>query len=213
MLKVLWTSSNGLWRNTMPDLSAVPAQAGGILRFEHGEVRMGDVLIPGVLKALSIAGRVRFDDAQVEGASGKTKTATGWEDADIALSMELLSDDESNCYSKLARINAIFKGIDSGSNPKVYDVVNAHAISRGIDQVVFASLDSAETDEDDVITATLNFTEHIPIIREKEKQVIASDKAKGTAPKTTESESEPEPDAGITKDIGPFAAGYQAGAG
>ena len=184
----------------------------GFLRFEHGEIRLADVLLPGILKSTSIRGQVRFDEAKLDGMSGKAKLAMGWEDSDITLGLELLSDDDSDCYSKLARINAVFKAVDNGANPEVYDVSNAHAIARGISRVVFSGLDSNETDEDDVIAATLNFVEHIPVVAQAEKRVVASDKAKGpAAPSTTA--KEPEADAGIKADISPFAAGYSAGSG
>lgn len=184
------------------------------LSFEQGEVSLNNVLIPGILKSQSIKGSVRFDEAEADGLSGKVKTPLGWEDADISLTMELCCDDNSNCYSKLAAINAIFKGADNGGNPKVYDVVNQHTYARGINQVVFAGLDSSETDEDDVILVTLNFIEHLPLIVQGEKRVTASDQAVPKISSQTQTSEGAKKDPAIVEDnYNPFKAGYQTGLG
>jgi len=176
----------------------------GILSFEHGDVRLGNDPVPGILRSQSITGLVRFDEAQQDGLSGKNKTPLGWEDANINLELELMSDDKSDCYQKLTELNAVFQGRDNGGNPKVYEVVNAHARARGIDQVVFAGLDSSETDEDDVITASLNFVEHNPPVTIPEKRIAMSDQAEGAAtPQVTE---EPVDDRNIMQDPGPPTA-------
>jgi len=185
----------------------------GILTFEHGEVRLNGELIPGILRSLSVTGLVRFDDAKQDAMSGKVKTPIGWEDADVFLGLELTSDDSAlggdslDCYQKLARINAIFKGYDNGANPKVYDVVNPHLRARGINQVVFSSLDSEEGDDDDAISARLIFVEHNPPVQIAENRANAKDKA--TGPPAVNAPAEPAKDAGIMKDPGPFAAGYE----
>lgn len=158
--------------------------ADGSLQFDHGVVILGGVELPGIFKNQSIAGSVRFDTAEPTGLSGSVKTPLGWEDADITLVIELISDEQmspyvagSNCYEKLAQIDAIFRGYDNGTNPKVYEVDNAHALARGISQVVFAGLQSRETQRDDVIQVSLNFIEHVPAVQPAEKQVIATDSA------------------------------------
>jgi len=181
----------------------------GILTIEHGEVRLDNKIVPGILKEMNIAGEVRFDEAEQDAHSGKTKTPLGWKDSDISLIMQLKTDFKSNCYEKLNDLNAIFRGTDNGANPKVYDVVNAHVMARSIEQVVFSGLASGETNENDVILASLNFVEHIPPVVQKESQVAASDQAKGETPVV--SEKEPEKDSEIMKD--PFAEGFGLGQG
>jgi hypothetical protein len=56
-------------------------------------------------------------------------------------------------------------------------VDNAHAVARGISQVVFSGLESRETDEDDVMLVTLFFVEHVPPVQTAEKRVTGSDEA------------------------------------
>ncbi|OIQ51035.1 hypothetical protein BerOc1_02980 [Pseudodesulfovibrio hydrargyri] len=142
----------------------------GMLTFSHGEVRLGSKLVPGILKSLSVRGSVVFAEAERDGLSGKTKTPKGWDDSAISLTVELLTD-ETSCYDKLAALDALFRGHDNGANPRVLDVANAHVTARGIERVVFAGLDSSETDQDDVIQASLKFTEHRPPIIKAEKRV------------------------------------------
>ncbi|MDK2955419.1 MAG: hypothetical protein PWQ57_915 [Desulfovibrionales bacterium] len=151
----------------------------GILSFEDGQITLGGELLPGVFRRLNIRGQVRFDEAKQDGLSGKVKVPLGWEDMDVTAEVDLLTDDDTDCYDKLASLDAIFRGYDSAGNPKVYDLVNRHASARGLDQVVFAGLDSSETDQDDVIAANLAFQEHQPAVVAVESRVAASDAAKG----------------------------------
>jgi hypothetical protein len=193
----------------------------GTLTIEHGEVRLNNKIVPGILKSMNVRNSVRMDKAKQDPMSGKIKTSFGWEDADISIEMQLVSDDHLqpapqgdtaaglNCYEKLAELNAIFKDKNSAKRPKVYEVANVHLQARGIDKVVFARLYSEETNENDVIPATLLFTEDQPRDNPPESNVAASDKPMGEAPATQA--TEPEPDSTIMRD--PFSAGFAAGSG
>jgi len=143
----------------------------GMLTFEHGEVRLGSQTVPGILKSMRVRGAVVFDEAEPDGMSGKTKTPKGWDDCAITLTIDLLTDDRATCYDRLAKLNALFKGYDNGANPRVLDVANPHISARGIERVVFAGLDSSESNQDDVVMASLRFTEHRPTIIRAEKRV------------------------------------------
>ncbi len=164
-----------------------------LLSFDDGEVRLGGELLPGVLKYLSIRNQVRFDEAEQDGLSGKTKTPLGWEDAAVVVIVELLTDSSSTCYDKLAMLDAAFRGHDSKGNPLVLDVVNAHLRARGVDQVVFSGLDSSETDREDVISANLSFVEYKPAVVAVEERAEAS-----AAPAFASGQTEPELDATLT---------------
>lgn len=163
------------------------------LTFEHGQVRLGDAPVPGILKRHRIRSAVRFDEAEQDGLSGKAKIPMGWEDADIQLTVELLTDDKDSCYDKLAALNGIFRGVDSKGNPLVLAVENVHCMARGVRRVVFAGLDSDESDQDDVITANLHFVEHVPAVTRVENRVTAAGAAGDSAPavKTAEHELAP----------------------
>jgi hypothetical protein len=164
------------------------------LSFEHGIVTLGETTVPGILKSQSIKGSVRFDEAEQDGLSGKTKIPMGFEDSDINLVVELLTDTDSDCYEKLSALNSLFKTIDEQNNPVIYKVLNPHIAARGIRQVVFSGLESSESDENDIILANISFTEHEPAVLKVEKRGSA------LTPEDTIN-VEPEADPEVTQDI------------
>jgi hypothetical protein len=147
------------------------------LTFEDGIIRLGGEALPGLLSTLKIDGKVRYDEQKVDGQSGKSKTPQGWEDSVVTASLVLLTDDESDCYEKLASLSPIFRKPDAKTNPQIYALVNRHAQARGIRQIIFDKLDSSESSQDDTIKVTLGFTEHRPPIVKQERAA-----AKGPTP-------------------------------
>lgn len=153
--------------------------ARALIVFEDGAISLGGEEVPGILQSLSVDGKVRFDEQKVDGASGKRKTPQGFEDCEISVSLYLVNDEESSCYDKLQKLSSMFGKIDGKANPQVYDVANRHLLARGIRQVVFSSLQTAESDATDEITASLGFTEHNP-------PVVKMEKAQAKTPTTKE---------------------------
>lgn len=157
----------------------------GYLNFIDGMLIFNHEAVPGVLKSCNISCDVKIDEAESDQLSGKKKTPMGWEDAEIDFDYALLSDSHGSCYLKLAKLNKMFKGYGDSAAPKIFTLYNRHIFARGIEQVIFKSLASRETDRDDVIIATLHFVEHTPPIVQAEERVVKSDKAKtgdGAAP-------------------------------
>ncbi|MEG2140881.1 MAG: hypothetical protein RRY20_08870 [Bilophila sp.] len=134
------------------------------IMFEDGIIRLGGEEVPGILTELRIDGKVRFDEQKVDGSSGSKKTPQGWEDADIMVGLILLTDNESNCYDKLEIMSGLFLKHDAKANPQIFDVVSSQLQARGVRQVVFSRLESAENDQTDDIRVTLGFVEHNPPI-------------------------------------------------
>ena len=151
----------------------------GYLTFDDGVVTLDGETVPGILVSVSIRGSVRFDEAEQDGSSGKVKTPMGWEDSDVSLALDLLTEEDSLCYDKLQQINALFQGQDSGGNPKVYALNNRHAQARAVDQVVFAGLQSMENDRNDIIRVSLNFVEQGPAVAAAEARAATSSQALG----------------------------------
>lgn len=139
------------------------------ITFEDGIIYLDDEEVPGIMRSLSVDGKVRFDEQKVDGASGKKKTPQGYEDCDISVSLYLCTDDESDCYEKLATLSEMFRSVDDGANPKIYEIFSMHLFLRGIRKVVFSKLSTSENDKSDEITATLGFVEHNPPIVKTEK--------------------------------------------
>lgn len=165
-----------------------------LLTFEDGEIRLAGELVPGIFDSLRVDGKVRFDEQQVDGASGKKKTPKGFEDCDIAAGLYLETDGESTCYDKLARVNAMFKSVDGKANPKILDVSNPHISARGIRQVVFSRLESAENTSTDEIQVTLGFVEHNPPIVRTEKAQAKTPTPAEAAQQAARGDSKPQED-------------------
>lgn len=140
-----------------------------LITFADGVVTLGGEEVPGILSSLRVDGKVRFDEQKVDGSSGKKKTPQGFEDSDIMLSLYLVTDDESSCYDKLETLSGMFRKVDGKANPRIYTVANRHLLARGVRQVVFSKLQTAENDKTDEITATLGFVEHNPPVVKTEK--------------------------------------------
>ncbi len=153
----------------------------GYLTFDDGLVTLDGITLNAIFQDINIKTSVRFDEAKVDGASGKKKTPQGFEDSEISISMILLTDDISDCYEKLEEINSLFKGIDKNTNPKIYTITNRHLLARGVREVVFASLDSVETNNSDEINITLRFIEHNPPIIKMEETKAKQPTAKELA--------------------------------
>ncbi len=177
------------------------------LTVEHGQVWLGDDLLPGIFRELWVRGEAVLDEVKMQSGSGKTHQPNGWTDMDVSLSLDLLTDDSGNCYAKLSAMNRIFRGADGHSDPKVFDLRgNPHLTARGIDQVIFAGLDSFEDDRDDVVYATLHFVEDRPVVTRAEAQVNAGNGAAVTPTADTTETS----DTSLSEDdSNPFMDGYR----
>lgn len=137
--------------------------------FEDGNVTLGGKAVPGILTELRVDCKVRFDEHKVDGLSGKTKIPQGYEDSDVMVGLLLVTDDASTCYDKAIELSGLFRDTDPRANPQVLTVINRHIQARGIKQVVFSRLETAEDDQTDEIRATLAFVEHMPPIIKDEK--------------------------------------------
>lgn len=165
-----------------------------LVTFEDGVVTLGDTDIPGILKELRVDGKVRFDKQKVDGASGKKKTPQGFEDQDIMLSMILMTDETGTCYDKLEVVSGLYQKIDDKANPQIYTVTNRHLLARGVRQVVFSKLQSAESDADDEMTISMGFVEHNPPVVKVEKAAAKSPTPKELAEAAAQKAAEPAPD-------------------
>lgn len=172
-----------------------------LLTFEDGMVRLGDTALPGVLVSQRVTCEVRFDEQKVDGVSGKKKTPLGWEDADVVLVLDLVSDDGADCYDQLAEVNAAFRGTDRRTNPRVLEVANRHLMARGIRQVVFSRLESEERDVDDTLRVTLAFVEHRPPIVRVEEAGAKTPRPADVAATKPGVTTNPEPEATLLVDV------------
>lgn len=154
--------------------------------YEDGVITLNGEEIPGILRSLSVDGKVRFDEQKVDGASGKKKTPTGYEDCDISVSLYLCTDEDSTCYHKLQTLVEMFRKTDEKANPQIYEISSHHITFWGIRQVVFSKLATSENDKSDEIVATLGFVEHNPPIVKTEKAQAKTPTPKELAKKAAE---------------------------
>lgn len=139
-----------------------------LLTFSDGIVKLDNKSLPGLISSQRVKASVRFDKQDLDGLSGKKKVPMGWSDADITITLDLTTEEDgSDCYEKLATLDKIFRTKDKDS-VRVFDVNNKHLMARGVRQVVFSDLESSETNADDVIQITLQFTEYEPPITKNE---------------------------------------------
>ena len=164
-----------------------------LITFEDGVMQLDGELLPGILHTLAVDGKVRFDEQKVDGASGKKKTPQGFEDCEIMVSLFLVTDSLSSCYDKLEKLSEMFRKVDDKANPQIYAVANRHLLARGVRQVVFSKLQTAEADKTDEITATLGFLEHNPPIVRTEKAQAQTPTSKELAEAAAEKGSRNQP--------------------
>ena len=58
---------------------------------EDGTIKLGGVILPGLVKSIEVMETAKVDEQEVEGSAVKPKQATGYEDAKI--NIELIIDD------------------------------------------------------------------------------------------------------------------------
>ena len=146
-----------------------------LITWEDGVVKIDGRELPGHLLDLSVDCRVKFDEQDVDGQSGKKRTPLGWEDAEVGLALCLTTEDPgTDCYEKLEVINSIFRSHDAQANPKIFNVDNRHLLARGVSELIFSGLSSTETEEDDTVVASLTFVENNPPVVKTETKVAKS---------------------------------------
>lgn len=147
-----------------------------VITDDIGQVKVGDVILPGVMESLEVEGRLRVDEIEVPGRSGRSKQPQGFEDAVVTLRLRLLTDDESTCYDKCARIVKLFQSTDRYARPFVCRLVNRHTALWGIREVLFKELRTAEDNRDDTVRVEIVFEEYRPVVVRAEEAAPAPPK-------------------------------------
>ena len=126
-----------------------------------GQVKVGDIILPGFFQSMEVNGEILLDEIEVEGRSDNPKQPVGYEDAKIKMTL-IVENNDTTPYEKLEVLQSIFKAPGQGV-PHAYDIFNRHLLARGITKVVFKGLTTIEDNKLDVIKATCEFAEYIPI--------------------------------------------------
>lgn len=156
---------------------------------EDQSIKLGEVILPGVVKSIEVTETAKVDEQEVEGSSVKPKQATGYEDAKITV--ELIVDDTpaADKYQRYATLRTLFR--QNGQNvPQPMRMVCAATAAHGIDKVIFKQLSHKEESKRDQLTATLELWEYIPqTITATKKSSSSSGSGKNSSSSKTTSTS------------------------
>lgn len=141
-------------------------------------VKIGGVVLPGIYKSMEISHEAKIDEQDVEGSTRKPKQATGYEDAKITISVQLLdSVDGTTKEEKLQIIQELFR-MAGAEKPTVHELVSAHSSIRGVMNVIIKSMSSKESNKKDEITVELELLQYDTV------SIKAKRKKKGEAEET-----------------------------
>lgn len=129
---------------------------------DPGQVRLGDITLPGIPESLDIRRNLRVIDIWVQSRSGRGKAPMGWEDAEITLNLRLVDEPGATVYDQVAQIERLFTTPDAHGRPKVFRIVNPHTRARGVNEVIFEDFVTQEDNRDDTIRAKLVLLEWLP---------------------------------------------------
>ncbi|MDR3561910.1 MAG: hypothetical protein P4N59_10815 [Negativicutes bacterium] len=129
-----------------------------------GQVKLGNSILPGIFASMEVYGKLKIDEKQVPGSSGKRKQPLGFDDAEIALKLRLQSDNNSDCYTKAQQIVGIFHTVDSQAKPYVYRIVSKLTDMWNIREVLFEDLRMVDDNKDDTLRVDITLTEYRPAL-------------------------------------------------
>jgi hypothetical protein len=156
---------------------------------DESGIKVGGIILPGIFRQMEIDATAKVDEVDVKGKSVKPKQATGYEDAKINLGILLVADDIEDEFTKLEKIQNIFKKPNQ-KKPLVYEVVNKHLNIRGINNIIFKKLSSKETNKSDELLISCEFWEYIPInIKATNKKSAKTASSKKTSKATNNNSS------------------------
>lgn len=130
---------------------------------EQSILKVGGVLIKGVVKSIEISENAKIDEVENEKKTQKKQQPTGYEGAKITIEMLLEKTKSMTCEEQLEKIQKLFKTSDQ-KKAKVLNIVNQHCAARGVSKVYFKSLSSKGAISESSMTVSLEFIEYNPAI-------------------------------------------------
>ena len=124
-------------------------------------VKVGGVVLPGLLKSIEVTETAKVDEQEVEGSAVKPKQATGYEDARV--NIELILDDTAAAtkYQRLEAIRTAFRK-PGQKVPQPISIVCEDTAAHGIEKVIFKNMRHKRENKKDQLSVTLEFWEFIP---------------------------------------------------
>ena len=126
-------------------------------------IKVGGVILPGIIKSIEVDGEIIYEEIEVEGRTDKPKQVTGYSDGKLYIEVVLHGETEDEVINKLTTIQNIFRK-PASTVPSVYNIVHKHINLRNINNIVFRKLNTKEASGKGYnISASLEFLEYIPI--------------------------------------------------
>lgn len=159
-----------------------------LITTDTGQVKVGNVVLPGTFESLEISAAVQMDQVDIEGSARKGSQAVGYDNTRLRLNLILLPrTDGWDCSDQIRKIQQVFRTSSSQQKPKVYKIINKHAQARGINQVIFCDFKTFEDNRSDKILGICEFEEYTPIKVKVAKKTTSTGRARST--KVTSSKS------------------------
>lgn len=132
-----------------------------MLFVEDKLIKVGGVVLPGVVKSIEVTASAKVDEQEVEGSAVKPKQATGYEDAKV--NVELIVDDTA-AATKYQRLKVIREAFQKPGQkvPKPISIVCEDTATHGIEKVIFKNMRHKKENKKDQLSVTLEFWEFIP---------------------------------------------------
>lgn len=132
-----------------------------MIYIEDQLIKLGGVVLPGLVKSIEVTETARVDEQEVEGSAARPKQATGYEDAKV--NIELVIDDtpSETKYQRYATLRSVFR-VPGQAVPQPVSIVSEDTAAHGIERVIFKKLTHKGENKKGQITASLELWEFIP---------------------------------------------------
>lgn len=158
---------------------------------EQSVLKVGGVVIKGVVKSIEISENAKIDEVENEKKTQKKQQPTGYEGAKITVEMLLEKTKSMSCEEQLERMQKLFKTSDQ-KKAKVLNIVNKHCAARGVSKVYFKSLSSKGAISESSMTVSLEFIEYNPsviVIKKSSSSASGGSSKKNTTKKNSSKNS------------------------
>ncbi|MBP3812310.1 MAG: hypothetical protein J6E49_04270 [Acidaminococcaceae bacterium] len=149
---------------------------------EDNMIKLDDTLLPGIVQGVEVEQKVKYDEKQVSGSSGKKKQVQGFEDSVVRVTVILQNDEETEPYDRLEQLVALFRSMDKEAKPQIYQITNRLCAAYGIGKVLFEGVRVKDDNKWDYLVAELDFVEWEPaVVKVEERAVRGKIKDRGDA--------------------------------
>lgn len=124
---------------------------------------------------------VKLDQVEIPGRSGKVKQATGYEDAEVEIRLQLVDEEDKSggtvrtAIEQLRTLQKAFRNRRAKDTlPRVFSIRSRLTDACEIKTVLFVGVEASETPGANDLDVTISFVEFEPIARQVERQATAA---------------------------------------